>query len=259
MSLPDASPEAGGFLDPAAAEPDIADPVELRAHRKRRLAVAYRVFGALGWGSLGDGHISARDPERTDCFWLGRYGVPFRHMTADELVLVGPDGTVEGGGYINEAAYYIHAPVHEARPELVSAAHCHTPYGTPFSAAVAKLEPISQESCAFFDDHEIFDDEEVNIGSTDGGKRIAAAIGGARAVILRNHGLLTVGRSVDAAVGYFLLMERCAEVQVKARDAKPIGAAAARRVHDEFDEPAAWQVFQWAQRTHVPDPTIAGR
>jgi ribulose-5-phosphate 4-epimerase/fuculose-1-phosphate aldolase len=156
------------------------------------------------------------------------------------------------------AAYYIHAPIHEAVPGLVSAAHCHTPYGTPFSATVTKLEPISQEACAFFGDHEIFDDEEVNIGSTDGGKRIAAAIGGARAVILRNHGLLTVGATTDSAVGYFLLMERCAEVQVKARDARPISAESARRVHDDFDETAAWQAFQWALRTHVPDVTVVG-
>ncbi|AQT81631.1 ribulose phosphate epimerase [Mycolicibacterium litorale] len=242
-----------GFLDPAAGEPVITDPGELRLHRQRRLALAYRVFGAMGWGSLGDGHISARDPERTDCFWLGRYGVPFRFMTTDDLVLVRPDGTLEGGGHINEAAYFIHAPLHEARPDVVAAAHCHTPYGTPFSAMVTNLTPISQEACAFFEDHEIFDDEEVNIASTDGGKRIAAAIGGARAAILRNHGLLTVGASVDAAVGYFLMMERSAEVQVKARDAKPIGAPAARKVHDMFDEIAAWQVFQWAQRTYVPD------
>jgi ribulose-5-phosphate 4-epimerase/fuculose-1-phosphate aldolase len=247
------------FLDPAAYEPDIADPVELRAHRKRRLALAYRVFGAMGWGALGDGHISARDPERPDCFWLGRYGVPFRYMTTDDLVLVRPDGSVEGGGHINVAAYYIHAPVHDARPEIVSATHCHTPYGTPFSATVTRLEPISQEACAFFGDHEIFDDEEVNISSTEGGKRIATAMGGARAVILRNHGLLSVGVTVDAAVGYFLLMERCAEVQVKARDGRPIGAEAARRVHDEFDEAAAWQVFQWAQRSYVPDVSVAGQ
>ncbi|WP_233209418.1 class II aldolase/adducin family protein [Mycobacterium sp. ENV421] len=246
------------FLDPYAGEPVITDPVELREHRKRRLALAYRVFGAMGWGSLGDGHISARDPEQPESFWLGRYGVPFRFMTPDDLVLVHADGTADGGqindgAQINVAAYYIHAPLHEARPDVVAAAHCHTPYGTPFSAEVTKLTPISQEACAFFDDHEIFDDEEVNIGSTDGGKRIAAAIGGARAAILRNHGLLTVGGSVDAAVGYFLMMERSAEVQVKARDAKPIGAEAARRVHDMFDEVAAWQVFQWAQRTYVPD------
>jgi ribulose-5-phosphate 4-epimerase/fuculose-1-phosphate aldolase len=241
------------FLDPAAFEPPIAEPEQLQAHRKSRLALAYRVFGAMGWGSLGDGHISARDPERPDCFWLGRYGVPFRYMTTDDLVLVRADGTVEGGGHINMAAYYIHGPVHEAVPGLVAAAHCHTPYGTPFSAAVTKLEPISQEACAFFGDHEIFDDEEVNIGSTEGGKRIAAAIGDARGVILRNHGLLTVGTTVDSAVGFFLLMERCAEVQVKARDARPIGAAAAQRFHDEFDEAAGWHAFQWAQRTYVPD------
>ena len=246
------------FLDPAAYEPEIADPGELRAHRKRRLALAYRVFGAKGWGSLGDGHISARDPQRPNCFWVGRYGVPFRFMTTEDLVLVRPDGTVEGGGSINMAAYYIHAPVHDARPHIVSAAHCHTPYGTPFSATATKLEPISQESCAFFGDHEIFDSDEVSIASTDGGKRIATAIGGARAVILRNHGLLTVGATVDAAVGCFLLMEGCAEIQLKARDAQPIGAESARRVHDEFDEAAAWQVFQWAQRSYVPDVSVAG-
>jgi ribulose-5-phosphate 4-epimerase/fuculose-1-phosphate aldolase len=241
------------FLDPAAGEPELTDPVALRIHRKRRLALAYRVFGAMGWGSLGDGHVSARDPERPDCFWLGRYGVPFTFMTTDDLVLVRADGTVEGGGHINAAAYYIHAPVHEARPDIVSAAHCHTPYGTPFSATVTKLAPISQEACAFFDDHEIFDDEELDIRSTDGGKRIAAALGGARAVILRNHGLLTVGTTVDSAMGHFLLMERCAEVQIKAIGAQAISDESARRVHEGFDEAAAWQVFQWAQRTHVPE------
>src|SRR3954447_19545246 len=259
MSGDDYETDRRDFLDPAAFEPHIADPEQLRAHRKCRLALAYRVFGAMGWGSLGDGHISARDPERADSFWLARYGVPFRYMTTEDLVLVGPDGSVEGGGQINVAAYYIHAPVHEARPDIVSAAHCHTPYGTPFSASVTKLEPISQESCAFFGDHEIFDDEEVSIGSTDGGKRIAAAIGGTRAVVLRNHGLLTVGATVDAAVGSFLLMERCAEVQLKAQDARPSGAESARRVHDEFDESAAWQVFQWAQRSYVPDVSVAGQ
>jgi ribulose-5-phosphate 4-epimerase/fuculose-1-phosphate aldolase len=255
--MANATPERP-FLDPGAYEPESADLIALRAHRKRRLALAYRVFGAMGWGSLGDGHVSARDPQRTDCFWLGRYGVPFKYMTTDDLVLVAADGTIEGGGHINMAAYYIHAPVHEARPDIVSAAHCHTPYGTPFSATVTRLEPISQESCVFFDDHEIFDDEEVSIRSTDGGKRIAAAIGDARAAILRNHGLLTVGATVDAAVGYFLLMERCAEIQVKAPGAQPIGADAARRVHDQFDEVAAWQVFQWAQRTYVPDLSVVG-
>lgn len=196
------------LLDPSAYELEITDVDALRAHRKRRLALGYRIFGALHWGALGDGHISARDPERTDHFWLVRYGAPFHSVTVDDLVLVGPQGNVvEGRGHINQAAHNIHWPVHEARPDIVSAAHTHTPYGTPFSALVEKLRPISQESCAFYGDHELFDDEEVDIVSTDGGKRIAAAIGDTKAVILRNHGTLTVGRTVDECVGFSVMME----------------------------------------------------
>jgi len=100
---------------------------------------------------------------------------------------------------------------------------------------------------------------DLSIESTDGGNRIAAAIGGARAVILRNHGLLTVSATVDAAVGYFLLMERCAEVQVKEPYGRPIGAESARCVHDEFDEVAARQVFKCAQRSYVPDISVTGQ
>lgn len=247
-------------LDPDACEPQIDDPAQLRLHRKRRLALAYRVFGALRWGSLGDGHISARDPERTDHFWLARYGVPFGDITVDDLVLVGPDGSVvEGEGYINLAAYWIHWPVHEARPDVVSAAHTHTPYGTPFCALVEPLRPISQESCAFFEDHALFDDDEVDIRSTDGGKRIAEALGPHRAALLRNHGTLTVGGSVDEAVGWYVMLERTCEVHVKTPQAIPIGPEAARRAKESVGTvTAGWQVFQWLLRQHVPDPTVVG-
>ena len=114
-------------LRPGDDEPSFDDPGEARLHRKRRLALAYRLFGAMHWGEQGDGHISARDPERTDCFWLLDYGVPFSEATVDALVLVGPDGSVVAGdGEINPTAYYIHMPIHEARPEIVcAAAHPH--------------------------------------------------------------------------------------------------------------------------------------
>ena len=139
--------QAYADLDPAAGEPNIDDVGVLRAHRQRRVALAYRVFGALRYGSLGDGHITARDPERLDHFWMARNGVPFSVMTVDDLVLVGPGGeVVEGHGRINPAAYFIHHPIHEARPEIVAAAPTHTPYGTPFAAKGDLLHPISQES-----------------------------------------------------------------------------------------------------------------
>ena len=92
-------------------EPTFVDIHAARAHRRERLALAYRLFGALHWGDLGDGHITARDPEHLDHFWLLRYGVPFGQASVDDLVLVAPDGSVvEGDGEINSTAWRIHWP-----------------------------------------------------------------------------------------------------------------------------------------------------
>ena len=135
------------ILGRSDVEPEFDDPAEERIHRKRRLALAYRIFGAFGWGALGDGHTSARDPERTDAFWLVRYGVPFGRVTVDDLVLVGPGGVVvEGEGDINMTAYYMHGPIHDARPEVVAAAHTHTQYGTPFAATLPAGSPRSSRT-----------------------------------------------------------------------------------------------------------------
>lgn len=236
-------------------EPTYDDPADEQAHRKDRLALAYRLFGALGWGHLGDGHITARDPLLTDHMWLARYGVPFRHVTVADLVLVTPDGAVVDGRRddINPAAFLIHWPVHEARPDIVAAAHTHTPYGTPFAATVEEVTPISQESCAFVDQHAIFDDDELDIVSLDGGKRIASALGNRRAVTLRNHGHLTVGATIDEAVGWFVMFERVAEVQLKAGGrAKPIDLVRAREVGRSVGAANAGRhAFQWLTRTHL--------
>lgn len=219
------------------------------------------MFGALHWGQTGDGHISVRDPQRTDHFWLLGYGVPFKEATVDALVLVSPEGdVVEGNGDINIAAFHIHHPVLAARPDAMAAAHTHTGYGTPFSAQVRCFEALTQEACLFVDDQALFDDEEVEVMSTDGGCRIAAALGRAGLVILRNHGLLTVGATVEEAVGAFVMAERVAEAHIKAGPAgRPISDAAVARVrHYWRDQPIAWKSFQWLVRDLVPDPAVVG-
>ena len=242
---------AGG--DSGELEPMFDSAHELRAHRKHHTVQAYRLFGALGWGTLGDGHISARDPERTDAFWLLKYGVAFNAATADDLVLVGPGGeVVEGDGAINLTAFHIHAPIHEARPDLVAAAHTHTPYGTPWAANVEHFRMICQEATAFFEDHGVFEGEEVQVMDIDTGKRIAAALGGSKAVVLRNHGPLTVGRSVEEAIGWFLMMERVAEVHIKATDPKPISDDAARVAATEIADPAsALAAYEYAVKSKL--------
>jgi ribulose-5-phosphate 4-epimerase/fuculose-1-phosphate aldolase len=204
-------------------------PQQVRARRKRDVALGYRILAAQRWGDLGDGHISARDPERTDCFWVLKLGVSYHVATVNDLVLLDPAGeVVEGDSDFNDAAYFIHSPLLEARPDVVSACHVHTGWGTPFSSEVRPIEPITQEATIFFEDHAIFDDEEVQIQSVDAGRRIASALGQNRGLILRNHGLLTVGSSVSEAVGCFVVMERVAECHMKARNPRPISAEAAR-------------------------------
>ncbi len=231
---------------------------ETRAERKKQVALGYRLLAAQRWGDLGDGHISARDPEREDCFWMLRYGPSYHAAKVSDLVLVGPEGElVEGEGIINMAAYYIHHPILMARPDAVSAAHVHTGWGTPFSAEVRPIKPITQESCIFFEDHAIFDDEEVQVQSTQGGERIATALGGNRAIILRNHGLLTVGGRVDEAVGSFVHMERVAEAHMKARDALPISDDAARYAQKDLNRFGPGRIAFWSLvARHISDPEV---
>jgi len=233
---------------------------EIRAERKRQVALGYRILASQRWGDLGDGHISARDPERTDCFWLLRFGVSYHEAKVSDLVLVGPDGRlVEGEGATNTAAYYIHHPILRARPEAVSACHVHTAWGTPFSAELRPIAPITQESCIFFEDHAIFDDEEVQVQSVEAGERIAAALGGKRAIILRNHGLLTVAARVDEAVGSFVSMEHVAEAHMKARNAIPISADAARFAQKDLVRFGPGRVGFWSLvARHIGDPSIVG-
>jgi ribulose-5-phosphate 4-epimerase/fuculose-1-phosphate aldolase len=233
---------------------------EIRARRKRDVALGYRLLASQRWGDTGDGHISARDPERKDCFWLLRYGVSFHEATVADLVLVGPDGSVvEGEGAINTAAYYIHHPLHVARPDVVSATHVHTGWGTPFSAERRPILPITQEACLYFEDHALFDDEEVQVQDTNGGRRIAEAMGANRAVILANHGLLTVGSSVSESVGSFVLLERVCESQMKARAAKPISAEAARYAKADLVRLGAGRApFRALVDRHIGDVAVVG-
>ena len=241
--------------------PEVADLEELRFLRKWEAAMGYRIFAEMRWGQLGDGHVTARDPILTDHFWVLGYGIPFHQATVHNLTLVGPDGRgVEGplAGGINTAAYCIHWPILDARPDLVSAAHTHTGFGTPWAATVRPFAAISQESCSFVFDQGLYEGEDLEVLSTDGGERIAAALGDHKLCILRNHGLLTGGRSPAEAVGWFLMAERVAEVHVKAGDAAvPISEEAANDVAATLAGPhVGWRLFQWAARDLVPDPSV---
>ena len=217
------------------------------------LCNGYRIFAAHGWGDLGDGHISARDPSRTDCFWLLRYGVSFAEVEPSDFVLLNAEGlAVEGSGDVNKAGFVIHQPLLAARRDIGSVAHTHTQWGTPFSAEVRNVEPITQEACLFFEDCAVFDDEEVQVQSLDGGSRIAQSLGRNGAIILRNHGLLTVGADVAQSVSRFVMLERVAEAHLKASNAQPISGKAARRAKQDLSrEGADRSAFEFLVKHHL--------
>ncbi|MCE4947439.1 MULTISPECIES: class II aldolase/adducin family protein [Streptomyces] len=207
-----------------AMPPTHAGVEEERRHRKERLVAALRLFGRYGFEEGVSGHVTVRDPEFADCFWVNPFGMSFALLTVSDLVLVNGDGkVVEGRHHVNQAAFTIHAQVHRARPDVVAAAHCHSTYGRALSALGELLDPITQDVCAFYEDHALYDAYTGVVVDEEEGRRIAAALGPYKAVILRNHGLLTVGDSVDAAAWWFLTMERCCQVQLTAKAAgKPV-------------------------------------
>lgn len=233
------------------------DPQIVRAQRQREIVLGYRLLGSWGWGDDGAGHISGRDPERVDHFWLLRYGVAFKHARVEDLVLVAPDGSIadEGaniGAQINWAAYCIHAPIHDARPDVMCAIHTHTPYGTPFAANAAPLKMLSQESCAFFGRQGVFLGEELDVLDPAIGVRLASALGAGRLLVLSNHGLLTVGDTVAEAVGFFVMAERSAEVNVKVPNGRVISEAGAAKVHESVGRPSSgWHTFEWCVRSRL--------
>jgi ribulose-5-phosphate 4-epimerase/fuculose-1-phosphate aldolase len=191
--------------------------LEERRHRKQRLAAAFRLFGKFGFDEGAAGHITARDPELVDHFWVNPLGVNFKQLCVKDLMLVNSRGeVVEGGARLNKAAFVIHSAIHAARPDVIAAAHAHSVNGKAWSSLRRALDPLTQDACAFYGDHVVFADYTGVVYDIEEGKRIAHALGDCKAAILSNHGLLTVGQSVEEAAWWFITMERSCQAQLLA-------------------------------------------
>lgn len=232
-------------------QPEFATVEAERLHRKQRLAAGFRLFSKFGFDEGIAGHITARDPEDPHRFWVNPWGIHFSQICVSNLICVDESGTiVEGpeGALLNTAAFAIHSQVHAARPDVVAAAHSHSIYGKTFSTLGRRLDPITQDVCAFYGDHEVFDDYTGVVLDVEEGKRIAHVLGDAKAAILRNHGLLTVGHSVDEAVFWFATMERSCQAQLMAEAAgRPVLVdpdQAARTQTQVGSHLAGWFSFQ---------------
>ncbi|ORY03855.1 class II aldolase/adducin domain-containing protein [Clohesyomyces aquaticus] len=199
--------------------PKFDDPYKERAYLKGRLAAAFRIFGKYGFDEGVAGHITLRDPVDPTTFWVNPFGVSFSLIKASDLILVNEEGEVIDGGpvrLLNTAAYMIHSAIHQARPDVNAAAHSHSIYGRSFCALGRKLDTITQDSCAFHDDHVLYESFNGIVLAEKEGKNIAKALGNCKAALLQNHGLLTCGGTVEEAVFWFVSLEKCCHAQLMA-------------------------------------------
>lgn len=206
---------------------------EERQYRKNHLAAAFRVFAERGYDEGVAGHISVRDPILTDHFWLNPLSMHFAQIRVSDLILVDEEGRiVEGNEPVNTAAFTIHSAIHRARPDVHAACHAHSVHGKAFSVFGRQLEMITQDSLRFYKSHGVYRNFGGVVVDADEGARIAGALGGGKAVILQNHGLLTVGGSVDEAAFWFMSMDRTCQAQLLV-DAAAAGSGYEKKLINE--------------------------
>lgn len=154
-----------------------------------------------------------------DTFWVNPFGVAFSLIKRSDLIRVNHEGKVIDGGEVrllNTAAYMIHHAIHSARPDVHAACHSHSIYGRSFCSLGKKLDITTQDSCAFYEDHVVYDSFNGIVYAEEEGRNIAKRLGGNKAALLQNHGLLTVAETLEAAVFWFVSLEKCCHAQLMA-------------------------------------------
>jgi ribulose-5-phosphate 4-epimerase/fuculose-1-phosphate aldolase len=182
------------------------------------LAAAYRLVAFYGWDDLVFTHISARVPGPEHHFLLNPYGMMFNEVKASDLVKIDLDGNIvmKSAYIINPAGFTIHSAIHAAREDALCVLHVHTDYGIAVSAQRQGLLPISQQSLFPLSSLAYHDYEGLALRD-DEKPRLVQDLGNKKNMILRNHGLLTIGRSPAEAFLSMFILERACKIQILAQ------------------------------------------
>lgn len=200
------------------------------------MAAAFHHWSREGYVEGISGHISVRDPEHHDAFWTNPLGVHFGLLKASDMICLSLEGKVIGGNRsrpANAAGFLIHAAIHKARPDVHAVCHAHTIHGKAWSCFGRPLEMLTQDVCKFYNAQSVYNTYGGVVLAPEEGKRIAIALGRGKGCILLNHGLITVGQTVDEATYLFGCMERSCQVQLLAEAAAANGIKKAVIPDDE--------------------------
>ena len=176
-----------------------------------------------GQGDLTRGHLSVRVPGDPTHFYMKPHSFGFDEITMENIVICNLDGEKVGGGGRRHSEVFVHSEIFKARPDVMSVIHSHPVNAVALSATGRPVLPISQPGCAFADGVPYFTDTIDLIRDQDMGAGVARALGACKAVMMRNHGVAVVGKSVDEAVILAIMLDSACEIQLLAQAAGGIG------------------------------------
>ncbi|MBT9386301.1 class II aldolase/adducin family protein [Pseudooceanicola sp. CBS1P-1] len=185
---------------------------------RQDLAAVYRLIARFGMDDMIHTHVSARLPDEPDLLLINRYGDLFREVTPESLVVIDHDGHQARGAPVpvNTAGAVIHCCIHQARPDAACVVHTHTAAGVAVSCLAEGLLPLNQTALLFYDRIGYHTFEGIALDTAEQ-SRLVADLGDNRAMILRNHGLLTVGRTIGEAFSLMYNLEMACRMQLMAQ------------------------------------------
>ncbi len=200
------------------SDPEVRSQVSAEEWQTRvDLAACYRLIAMYGWDDVVFTHVSAKIPG-TEHFLINPYGLMFEEMTASNLIKIDLNGNklMDSPYEFNPAGFTIHSAVHEVRHDAGCVLHTHTNAGVGVSAQKEGILPISQQSIFVLSSLSYHDYEGVALNE-DEKVRLQADLGNANNLVLRNHGLMTCGRTISDAFLTMYTLQRCCEIQVAAQ------------------------------------------
>ena len=212
---------------------------------RQDLAAAYRLVAHFGMDDSIYTHISARVPGTNDQFLINPYGMLFRDITASSLVKIDLEGRLlDDSPYeVNPAGFTIHSAIHSARHDAACVLHTHTVAGVAVSSLAGGLRPCNQWALQFYNRVVYHDFEGIALDAGEKVRLVEDLGPTARVLILRNHGLVTLGRTIPEAVILMLNLERACKVQVAIESSNQ----AVNPVPSEICEKTARQYDRWGK------------
>src|ERR1700704_1772882 len=183
---------------------------------RKKLTNAGRVLTSQDQGDFVAGHVTVRLPDDPHRFLMKPGTIGLDEMTLDNIITVDLDGQKVGGTMPRHTEVFIHSEVLRARSDIQCVIHTHAPHAVAFSSLGRELVPVNNEAGYFYKKLAVFSETSDLIVTPERGKAVARCMGQHTAVILRNHGIVTAGRSVEEAVWIALKLERACRVQLMA-------------------------------------------